>query len=105
MICFSELLPLHHPLHSQLTKIAFSLTFSDTISLNSMGKTFVFRILNRFIKERKVHVTKIPNTPVKRPFKDYLLYRHLGGEVDPHTLIPVPNVVSNKVDNYFYPLK
>ena len=68
MICFSELLPLHHPLHSQLTKIAFSLTFSDTISLNSMGKTFVFRILNRFIKERKVHVTKIPNTPVKRPF-------------------------------------
>lgn len=105
LICFCEFLPLEHSLHSELIPFAFQITCSETVSLSNMGKTFVFRYLNRFIKEKKLKVTNIPNVPIKRSFEDFLIYRHLGGEVDSSGINPHPSIVGSKIDNYFYPMK
>ena len=45
----------------------------------NMGKTFLFRILNRFIK-KKTEIVEVENTPVKRSYSDFIAYRHLGGK-------------------------
>lgn len=34
-----------------------------------------------------------------------MVFRQIGGEVDPHTLVPTPDVMTSKLDNYYYPLK
>ena len=66
IILFSNHLPLEHELFAELIPLSFEMTCIDNFGLMSMGKVFIFRILNRFLKERKVIIEKIPNTPVKR---------------------------------------
>ena len=105
LLCFSEFLPLDHELFSEMIPFSFQLTSQENIGISNMGKTFLFRILNRFIIQTKRTVEKIPNTPCKRNFSDFMSYRHLGGEVDPKTGVPVSAVLTSKLDNYFYPIK
>lgn len=44
----------------------------------NMGKSFLFRILNRYIK-KKGEIAIEQNTPIKRSYEDFLVFRHIGG--------------------------
>lgn len=65
------------------------MTSENIVDQINLGKTIFFRIMNRILKKKTIK-TKIQNTPIKRPFSDFLIYRHLGGEVIPNTIHPDP---------------
>jgi hypothetical protein len=67
LMSFCEFIPLDHQIYQEIIALSISLTSKDTEDMMNMGKSFLFRILNRFIK-KKTRIEKIENTPVKRDY-------------------------------------
>lgn len=69
----------------------------------NIGKSFLFRILNRFVKN-KTQINVVDNLPVKRNYEDFMVYRYIGGRFIEGSLQPPANLITNKTDNYYFPL-
>lgn len=68
----------------------------------NIGKTLLFRILNRYIKTKQNNQVEI-NTPVKRDYDTFLYIRHIGGRTVGNNAEPPSNLITDKVENYYYP--
>lgn len=67
LLSFCEFIPLDHQIYQEIIPLSITLTSKDTEDMMNMGKSFLFRILNRFIK-KKTRIEKVENTPVKRNY-------------------------------------
>jgi hypothetical protein len=75
----------------------------DNQDLMNMGKSIIFRLLNRFIK-KKQFIEVEANKPVKRKFEEFLMFRYMGGRVLEGTSEPAANLMTLKTENFYYPI-
>lgn len=103
LLTFCQFIPLEHEIYQEIIPLVITITSKDAEDMMNMGKSFLFRILNRFIK-KKIRIQRVQNTPVKRNYDEFRTYRHIGGKTEGNGEPPA-NLITNKSDNYYYPLR
>lgn len=79
LLLYSNNLPLEHALIGNLITLLFRLCQLDSLEIFDMSKTGLFHLLNRFNYHKRTTRT-LPNTPIKRPFDEFLRFKYLGGD-------------------------
>jgi hypothetical protein len=103
LLCYGEFIPLVNPIYQEIIPLVFDVTLMDNQDLMNMGKSIIFRLLNRLIKKKQRIEVEV-NRPVKRKFEEFLMFRFLGGRVLEGTREPTANLMTLKTENFYYPI-
>jgi hypothetical protein len=78
LLLYSNNLAVEHPLIGELITLLFRLCQLDSLEIFDMSKTGLFHLLNRFNYHRRT-ARIVPNSPICRPWRQFLTYKYLGG--------------------------
>jgi hypothetical protein len=53
LLCYSEFVPLSHPIYQSIIPLVFQITIKDNQDIMNMGKSIIFRLLNRYILKKQ----------------------------------------------------
>lgn len=99
LLLYSNNLSLEHALIGDLIALLFRLCQLDSLEIFDMSKTGLFHLLNRFNYHKRTTRT-LPNSPIRRPWKDFLCYKYLGGDPAAYE-----SLKCEKSEENFYPSK
>lgn len=68
LICYSEFIPINHQIFETIIPLIITITLKPTEDMMNIGKSFLFRVLNRFVKI-KTTITAAANVPVIRNYE------------------------------------
>lgn len=68
LICYSEFIPINHEIFETIIPLIITITSKPTEDMMNIGKSFLFRVLNRFVKI-KANIISIANVPVVRNYE------------------------------------